>query len=209
MFTGLIEEVGHILSVSRHGRMIDFTIEARSILDDVKTGDSIAVSGACLTVTAFGDSSFTVQAVEETLRRTTLENKKKGSPVNLECSLCLGDRLGGHLVQGHIDGTGRIVSKKGNPDNVLFGIAPEPGLDRYIAEKGSVAVDGISLTVTYAKKGEFGVSVIPHTLRVTTLDKARVGDTVNIETDIIAKYTEKLLGGDSGLTTDRLKDLGF
>jgi len=209
MFTGLIEEVGHILAVSRHGRMIDFTIEARSILDDVKTGDSIAVSGACLTVTAFGDSSFTVQAVEETLRRTTLENKKKGSSVNLECSLCLGDRLGGHLVQGHIDGTGRIVSKKGNPDNVLFGIAPEPGLDRYIAEKGSVAVDGISLTVTYAKKGEFGVSVIPHTLRVTTLDKARVGDTVNIETDIIAKYTEKLLGGDSGFTTDRLKDLGF
>ena len=209
MFTGLIEEVGHILSVSRHGRMIDFTIEARSILDDVKTGDSIALSGACLTVTAFGDSSFTVQAVEETLRRTTLENKKKGSSVNLERSLCLGDRLGGHLVQGHIDGTGRIVSKKGNPDNVLFGIAPEPGLDRYIAEKGSVAVDGISLTVTYAKKGEFGVSVIPHTLRVPTLDNARVGDTVNIETDIIAKYAEKLLGGDSGLTTDRLKDLGF
>ena len=209
MFTGLIEEVGHILSVSRHGRMIDFTIEVRSILDDVKTGDSIAVSGACLTVTAFGDSSFTVQAVEETLRRTTLENKKKGSSVNLERSLCLGDRLGGHLVQGHIDGTGRIVSKKGNPDNLLFGIAPEPGLDRYIAEKGSVAVDGISLTVTYAKKGEFGVSVIPHTLRVTTLDKIRVGDTVNIETDIIAKYTEKLLGRDGGLTTDRLKDLGF
>ena len=209
MFTGLIEEVGHIISISRHGRMIDFTIEAHSILDDMKIGDSIAISGACLTVTSIGDTSFTVQAVEETLRRTTIEHLKKGSPVNLECSLRLGDRLGGHLVQGHVDGTGRIISKKGTPDNVLLSITPETGLDRYIAEKGSIAVEGISLTVTYVKKREFGVSVIPHTLQATTLDHVRVGDQVNLEIDIIAKYVEKLINKDGSLTLNYLKDLGF
>ena len=209
MFTGLIEEVGHIVSVSRRGQMIDFTIEAQTILDDVKIGDSIAVSGACLTVTTSGEKSFTVQAVEETLRRTTLGKLSPGKPVNLERSLRLGDRLGGHLVQGHVDGTGRITSRKGTSGNVLFGIAPEPGLEHYIAEKGSVTVDGVSLTVTFAKKGEFGVSIIPHTLQATTLEQIRRGDIVNLETDIIAKYVEKLLGRDGSLTLNNLKELGF
>jgi riboflavin synthase len=209
MFTGLIEEVGHIVSISRRGQMIDFTIGAQTILDDVNIGDSISVSGACLTVTTSGEKSFTVQAVEETLRRTTLGKISFGNPVNLERSLRLGDRLGGHLVQGHVDGTGRITSRKGTSGNVLLGIAPEPGLEHYIAEKGSVAVDGVSLTVTFAKKGEFGVSIIPHTLQATTLEKIRSGDIVNLETDIIAKYVEKLLGRGGSLTLSNLEELGF
>ena len=209
MFTGLIEEVGHIVSVVRRGRIIDFTVEAHTLLDEMKIGDSIAINGACLTVTGIGHVSFTVQAVEETLRRTTLERLSKGNPVNLERSLRLSDRLGGHLVQGHIDGTGRIIAKKWNPENVLLSIVCESELDRYIVEKGSIAVDGVSLTVTYAKKGEFGVSIIPYTLKTTTLGVIRTGDTVNLETDIIVKYLEKLFKGEGSLTLSRLKELGF
>lgn len=209
MFTGLVEEVGYINSIYRRGHMLNFTIDASASLDDMNIGDSIAVNGACLTVTEIGDSSFSVQAVEETLRRTTLENLKKGTRVNLERALRLGDRLGGHLVQGHIDGTGRIVARKGNADNVIISIAPKHDLERYIVEKGSIAIDGISLTVTYAKTGEFGVSIIPHTLKATTLGKARIGDHVNIETDIIAKYVEKLMKVKGSLTIDRLHNLGF
>jgi len=209
MFTGLIEEVGRLGRVARHGKMIDLTIEANVVLDDVKTGDSIAVSGVCLTVVNFTSSSFIVQAVEETLRRTKLGSASPGMPVNLERSLRLGDRLGGHIVQGHVDGTGKIVARRGSSENVVFGIAPDSALERYIAEKGSITVDGISLTVTYAGKGEFGVSIIPHTLKETALETARVGDIVNLETDVIAKYVEKLLGRDSGMTMERLRELGF
>lgn len=209
MFTGLIEEVGHIEAIHRRGKLVELTIEAKTVLDDVKIGDSIAVNGACLTVTALSDTTFTVQAVHETLRRTNIEKLKKGSPVNLERSLRMEDRLGGHLVQGHIDGTGRIISVKGTYDNVLISIFPEPGLDRYIVEKGSIAVDGISLTVSSVKKREFGISVIPHTLQATTLAHARIGDIVNIETDIISKYVEKLITSDGSLTIERLKESGF
>jgi len=209
MFTGLIEEIGIVESVSHRGRMIDLAVGARTILDDVRIGDSIAVSGICLTVTSFDDSRFSVQAVEETLSRTTLEAVRRGTKVNLERSLRLGDRLGGHIVQGHVDGTGRIVAKKGDAENIVFGIAPEADIERYIAEKGSITVDGISLTVTYAKRGEFGVSIVPHTLKATTLDNAVIGDRINLETDVIAKYIEKLLGGNERLTFDKLKKLGF
>lgn len=210
MFTGIIEEIGTISSIVRRGRMIDLTVGARIVTSDVKLGDSIAVSGTCLTVTAFGDSWFSVQAVDETLRRSKLGDARAGMPVNLERSLKLGDRLGGHIVQGHVDGTGRIVSRREDTGNVTFGIAPEPALERYIAEKGSITVDGISLTVTYARPGEFGISIIPHTLAETTLDSARVGDRVNLETDVIARYIEKLMGGSGeGLTLDGLKAMGF
>jgi len=209
MFTGLIEEVGRIRSVSRRGAMFDITVAAKKVVGDVKLGDSIAVSGVCLTVVAYDEASFTVQAVEETLRRSTLGSLKPGIPVNLERSLRLGDRLGGHLVQGHVDGTGRIVLRRGDSENVVFGIAPEQGLERYIAEKGSIAVDGISLTVTYAKQGEFGISIIPHTLGETSLENARVGEKVNLETDVIARYVEKLLGKSGGMTLESLTELGF
>lgn len=209
MFTGLIEEVGTIVSVNRRNRIVDIIIEAQTVLDDIKTGDSIAISGACLTVTGFTANSFTVQAVEETLRRTKLGKITRGIRVNLERALRIGDRFGGHLVQGHVDGTGRIVSKKGQTDNILFSIAPEAVLERYIVEKGSITIDGISLTVTYIKKGEFGVSVIPHTLDSTTLKDIQIGDKVNLETDMISKYIEKLLMDKEGLTINRLKELGF
>ena len=220
MFTGIIEEIGHVSSVTNRGKIMDIVIEAKTILDDMKIGDSIAISGVCQTVTEIGNSTFTVQAVEETLKRSTFGSLKRGTALNLERALRSGDRFGGHLVQGHVDGTGRIASKKEFVDNVLFSIIPEPGLDRYIAEKGSIAVDGISLTVTFApvrrtrtmaggKKGEFGVSIIPHTVASTTVNTFRVGDTVNLETDIIAKYIEKLLVDKNSLTINRLKELGF
>ena len=209
MFTGLIEEVGNIISVSNRGKITDLIIEAHTILDDIKIGDSININGACLTVTEIGNSTFSVQAVEETIKRSTLGKLKKGNSVNLERALRVEDRFGGHFVQGHVDGTGRITSKKEYADNIILSIAPEPGLDRYIVEKGSVTIDGISLTVTFSKKDEFGVSIIPHTFRSTTLANIRTGDLVNLETDIIAKYIEKLLEGKKSLTINHLKELGF
>lgn len=209
MFTGIIEEVGHIVSVTIRGKNMDLTIEATTIIDDITIGDSISIGGVCQTVTEIGDSNFSVQAVEETIKRSTFRKLKKGSAVNLERALRLEDRLGGHLVQGHVDGTGRITSKKEYADNVLLSVTPEAGLDRYIVEKGSIAIDGISLTVTYTKSGEFGVSIIPHTYKSTTLANIRTGDLVNLETDIIAKYIEKLLEGKKSLTINHLKELGF
>ncbi len=209
MFTGIIEEIGHIVSVTIRGKSMDLTVEATTIIDDITIGDSISIGGVCQTVTEIGDSTFTFQAVEETIKRSTFRKLKKGSAVNLERALRLEDRLGGHLVQGHVDGTGRITSKKEYADNVLLSVTPEAGLDRYIVEKGSIAIDGISLTVTYTKSGEFGVSIIPHTYKSTTLANIRTGDLVNLETDIIAKYIEKLLGGKNSLTINHLKKLGF
>jgi len=209
MFTGLIEEVGQIVSTVRRGHIIDITIEAHTVLDDLAVGDSIAISGACLTVTAAGQNVFTVQAVEETLRRTTLGTMKRGTPVNLERALKVGDRLGGHLVQGHVDGTGRIVSLRKIGENMLITITIEHDIECFVVEKGSITVDGISLTVTFVKNGEFGVSVIPHTLAATTLGNARIGEMVNLETDILAKYIEKLIHKKDVLTMGKLKELGY
>ena len=209
MFTGIIEEIGHIVSVTIRGKSMDLTVEATTIIDDITIGDSISIGGVCQTVTEIGDSTFTFQAVEETIKRSTFRKLKKGSAVNLERALRLEDRLGGHLVQGHVDGTGRITSKKEYADNVLLSVTPESGLDRYIVEKGSIAIDGISLTVTYTKSGEFGVSIIPHTYKSTTLANIRTGDLVNLETDLISKYIVKLLGGKNSLTINHLKKLGF
>jgi len=209
MFTGLIEEVGRIVTTGRQGNIMDFTIEARTVCDDLSIGDSISVNGACLTVTATGSPVFTVQAVEETLKRTTLGKLKRGICVNLERALRIGDRLGGHLVQGHVDGIGQITSLRKSGENALFSITAESDIERYIVEKGSVTVDGISLTVTFVRNGEFGVSVVPHTLSATTLGNTRTGNMVNIETDILAKYIEKLLHAGGGLTIKHLENLGY
>jgi riboflavin synthase len=209
MFTGIIEEIGHIVSATMHGKIMDLSVEGSVILDDMKIGDSISIEGVCQTVTEFKGSVFKVQAVEETMKRTTFGKLKKGTPVNLERALRPSDRLGGHIVQGHVDGSGRVTSIKESEENVLLSIAPDQGLDRYIVEKGSITVNGISLTVTHTKNGEFGVSVIPHTFRATTLASIRKGTVVNIETDIIAKHIEKLIGGGSRLTLNKLKDLGY
>ncbi len=213
MFTGLIEEVGQIVSTVRSRNIFNVVVEAGMVLEDLKIGDSIAISGVCQTVTDLGSSTFTVQAGEETLARTTFGKLKKGDPVNLERALRLNDRLGGHIVQGHVDGVGKVASVQEHTETVLMTIASETSLEKYIAEKGSIAIEGISLTVTFSRRGEFGVSIIPHTFKTTTLASIRRGDDVNLETDIMAKYIEKLIMGKnvnkSDLRLDTLQDLGF
>ena len=209
MFTGLIEEIGVIERIVPRGKTTNLVIKASKVLEDVSTGDSIAVSGACLTVTEFNAATFTVQAVAETLKRTTLSGLSTGARVNLERSLSLGDRLGGHLVQGHIDGAGTVTAVRGDADNTEFTIAHPPELGRYIAEKGSIAVDGISLTIATVGSGTFKVSVIAHTLAATTLAHMRTGDRVNLETDVIAKYVERLMGSGGDVSLERLTAEGF
>ena len=185
MFTGIVEEMG---MVRRHREGGRFEFEAEVVTRDVRLGDSIAVNGCCLTVVDHGDGWFAVDAVDETLQRTNLGRLASGDPVNLERPLRLADRLGGHLVQGHVDGVGEVV----DPAPQLRVRAPE-GLLRYLVEKGSIAVDGISLTVVAALDDGFTVAVIPHTTEVTTLGRRRRGDLVNLEVDLMAKYVERLL----------------
>lgn len=190
MFTGIIEEMGRFEGNARGV----LTIGAKKVLEDVQIGDSIAVNGICLTVTSFTESSFTADCMPETFRRTSLGELRRGDPVNLERALTLASRLGGHIVSGHIDGTGTIVSLKDEKNAVLMRIAADASLLRYIVEKGSVALDGISLTVASVTETDFTVSLIPHSREVTNLGRKRVGSSINIETDVLAKYVEKLLG---------------
>ncbi len=191
MFTGIIEEVGKIRSIG--GGTI--AIDAQRVLEDVHLGDSICVNGICLTVTSFDARHFTADVMPETVRRTSLAELKKGSPVNLERALTLASRLGGHIVSGHIDGTGTVLSCKEEGNGVLLQIAADASLLRYIAEKGSIAIDGISLTVAAVGDSDFTVSLIPHTLGETNLHTKKKGSRVNLETDILAKYVERLLLG--------------
>lgn len=189
MFTGIVEEVGKVKSIS-NGVL---QIEAAKVLEDVHTGDSIAVNGICLTVTAFTGNSFQADVMPETIRRTSLNELKMGDPVNLERAMAARSRFGGHIVSGHIDGTGRIVSMKEDKNAVLMKIAADSGLLRYIVEKGSVALDGISLTVAAVTDRDFTVSLIPHTRQVTNLSAKGEGSAINIENDVVGKYVEKLL----------------
>jgi riboflavin synthase len=185
MFTGVVEELGH-LTAREGGRL---TFAATTVLEDVKVGDSIAVDGCCLTVVEVGDGWWAADVVDETFARTTLGRLAPGDPVNLERPLRLADRLDGHLVQGHVDAVGEVVTPA--PD--LRVRVPAP-LARYLVEKGSVAVDGCSLTVVEASHDEFAVAIVPHTAAVTTLGTRRPGDEVNVEVDVVAKYVERLLG---------------
>jgi riboflavin synthase len=209
MFTGLVEEIGKVVFLKRVTDFAELTVEASKVLEGTNIGDSIAINGVCLTVTKMGRNNFVVQAVEETLKRTTLGTFASGTRVNLERAMRLGDRLGGHLVQGHIDGTGKIAYRRNAGEGVLFGISIDATLSPFIVEKGSIAVDGISLTVTCAHEKEFGISIIPHTLSSTTLGWLKPGDSVNLETDIIAKYVSRLTSQGTGLTLDKLKEYGF
>ncbi len=203
MFTGIIEETGTIKAIRHGSGSSQLTIGATMVLSDIKIGDSINTNGICLTVTSFGHDHFIVDVMPETLRRTSLNTLNSGSPVNLERALRLSDRLGGHLVSGHIDGTGKIIRRWDEDNAVWFNISADASILRYIVEKGSVALDGISLTVATVDSRTFSVSVIPHTSEVTTILVKKSGDLLNIECDIIAKYIEKLNApGDKGSKID-------
>ncbi|MEC9446928.1 MAG: riboflavin synthase [Chloroflexota bacterium] len=189
MFTGIVEEVGIVAKISDNG----MTVQASKVLEDVKLGDSIAVNGTCLTAVSFTKGEFSVDLSPETMRRTSLGKLSEGSLVNLERALLASDRMGGHIVQGHVDGTGRIMSTKTDGDSIIFRVRIPKRLNKYIVEKGFIAVDGISLTVVQRGASSFTLAVIPFTLKNTNLARLSVGDQVNLEADILAKYIESLL----------------
>ncbi|MDR5695096.1 MAG: riboflavin synthase [Armatimonadota bacterium] len=195
MFTGIVQGMGVVVGVEDLPSGRRLTIEAPSLLGNAQIGESIAVNGVCLTITRIEGNRFQVDVGAETLRRTTLGKLQAGAAVNLERPLTLTQPLGGHIVQGHVDGVGVVVRKVEEGPSVWMEIGAPPEIMRYIVEKGSVAVDGVSLTVASRKEGSFAVSLIPHTLAVTTLGIRKVGDEVNIEVDILAKYVEQLLRG--------------
>lgn len=197
MFTGIIEEIGTVVAMTRGARSFSLEVRAKKVLEDTKIGDSISTNGVCLTVTELSENSFKADVMPETVSRTALQELTAGSLVNLERALSLQTRLGGHIVTGHIDGTGRI-SQRRNDDNALWiSIECAPSLLRHIVEKGSITIQGVSLTVARVDESSFAVSLIPHTQSVTTLHNLRIGSLVNLETDIIAKYVEKMLGKNS------------
>lgn len=212
MFTGIIEEVGHVKSLHRGAKSFTLEIEAEKVLEGTLVGDSIATNGVCLTVTSLTGHGFTADVMPETVSRTALGELVSGSPVNLERALSLQTRLGGHIVSGHIDGTGRIADRRQDDTALWLTIECDSKLLRYIIEKGSVTLQGVSLTVARVDARSFAVSLIPHTQAATTLHQAKVGDLVNIENDIIAKYVEKLLGKgpDNGSDLlDKMAKYGF
>lgn len=215
MFTGIIEELGTILDIGITGKSGSIKIKASKVLDKTGIGDSIAVNGTCLTVTAVSADSFTADVMPETLMRTSLSIVRRGDKVNLERAMAADGRFGGHIVSGHIDGTGTIREYKNDGNAVWVTIDTEPSILRGIVMKGSIAIDGISLTVAHVDDTCFKVSIIPHTGEETTLLKKRAGDPVNLETDIIGKYVEKLMmpytsrTGDNssgGLTMEMLEE---
>ena len=215
MFTGLIEEMGTLRGVRRGAHSSVLSVGAKEILDDLKVGDSVAVNGVCLTATTVDAGGFTADVMHETLRRSSLAALTPGSPVNLERAMAAGGRFGGHIVSGHIDGTGTVTTRRRDDNAVWYTVAAPPPLLRYIVEKGSIAIDGISLTVAEVTERDFSVSVIPHTAAVTILGGKGPGDVVNLETDVIGKYVEKLLrpgdesGREGGLTLEFLARNGF
>ncbi len=193
MFTGLIEEIGRARRVEVSSGGAGLTVEAGKVLSGLEVGDSIAVSGPCLTVTAVDRDSFTAWAMPETLEKTTLGRLAAGRPVNLERAAALGDRLGGHLVSGHIDARVKLTGRRRQGEALVLTVEPPPELLRYIIEKGSVALDGVSLTVIAVDESCFSVGLIPHTAATTTLGRAEVGSDLNLEVDMIGKYVEKML----------------
>lgn len=215
MFTGLIEEVGLLRRIERTGAAARLVVGSDLSADSITLGDSVAVNGACLTVVAKGGGELTFDASPETLERTTLGGLAPGARVNLERALRLGDRLDGHIVTGHVDFVATISERRELSGNIVFGFRMPSEHARYLVVKGSVAIDGISLTVNTVSSDGFSVNIIPHTAAKTTLGTARPGDRVNIETDILGKYVERLLGGggagrkEGGLSLELLAKSGF
>ncbi len=197
MFSGIIEEVGEVRSLRQSGDSVHLSVGATVVLDGLGLGDSVDVNGACLTVTALDDEEFTVGLAPETLRRTNLGGLAEGARVNLERAVRVGDRLSGHIVQGHVDGTAPVCEIRSEGDSLMVSLEPTPALMRYVVEKGFVAVDGISLTVAQRTETRFSVALVAYTRAHVALADKGVGDLVNLEVDIIAKYVESLLGGRS------------
>lgn len=215
MFTGIVEEIGTVEQIRRGRHSAVLTIRAKKVLEDTRVGDSIAVNGICLTVTALFPSGFSADVMHETLNRSALAKLTSGARVNLERAMQANGRFGGHIVAGHADGVGKIVRIQRDDTAVWYTVQAKPEILRYIVEKGSVAVDGISLTVAEVTRTDFSVSVIPHTDRQTVLRERTEGSLVNLETDVIGKYIEKLLSpaaagqGKSGITEEFLSRYGF
>ncbi|HWR60619.1 MAG TPA: riboflavin synthase [Clostridia bacterium] len=214
MFTGIIEETGSIRGIRSGAESAVLIVECGSILDGTRTGDSISVNGVCLTVTYIGENCFEADVMPETIRATNLKRLKPGDPVNLERAMRADGRFGGHIVSGHIDGTGVIKEVKKEDNAVWLTVETETELLKYIMHKGSIAVDGISLTVQQVRERDFKVAVIPHTRDYTTLQDRKAGYVVNLECDIIGKYVERLLSwnsakGRSGITMQYLLENGF
>lgn len=209
MFTGIVEEIGQIEGVIKSEKSARITIKAYKVLEDVKHGDSISTNGVCLTVTAFSKDKFTVDVMAETMRRSNLSSISKGTYVNLERALRAGDRLGGHMVSGHIDGTGAITAFDEEDNAVWLTIEASSDILKYIVQKGSIAIDGVSLTVAYIDDKVFKVSIIPHTKDATTLIKKKIGDIVNLECDMVGKYIEKFLSVKEQSPRKKSIDLNF
>ena len=215
MFTGIVEEVGRVERVQRGARSAVLSIRASRVLEDVHIGDSIAVNGVCLTVTDFDARGFRADVMPETIDRSSLSSLSSGSPVNLERAMAANGRFGGHIVAGHVDAVGTIMRLRRDDNAVWFDIAAPESVLRYVVEKGSIAIDGVSLTVARVSEGEFAISAIPHTLANTALNFKRAGDRVNLEADIIGKYVEKLMRPaperetSGGVTLELLMKNGF
>lgn len=227
MFTGIVEELGRIVRVPSPGRAGQLEIAATRVLTGTNVGDSIAVNGVCLTATTVSAAGFTADVMPQTLAHSNLGALRAGSPVNLERAMAADGRFGGHIVSGHIDGTGRITSTRRDDVAVWYDIEAPEAITRYVVEKGSIAIDGVSLTVARVSENGFSISMIPHTADVTALGRKRAGDIVNLECDVIGKYVERLLSSgraspvtkphtsdcaskaQSTLTTDFLASNGF
>lgn len=213
MFTGIVEEIGQVVELRLGGAANRLTIGCTGVLDGTRVGDSIAVNGVCVTVATLTATNFTCDVMPETLRRSNLGSLRRGGPVNLERAVAYGGRVGGHYVQGHIDGTGAIRSLAGEGPALIVHVAAEPTIVRYIVPKGFIAIDGASLTVVDVGSDDFSVSLVYHTQQHITLPHRRPGDPVNLEVDIIAKYVERTLqfAGQrhDGLTLDTLARHGF
>jgi riboflavin synthase len=211
MFTGIVEEIGQVISLNPSGGDNALSIRCKTVVEDVRLGDSINVNGVCLTVTDFTDDSFSVNLQPVTMRLSNLGDLKRGEAANLERALAAGQRMGGHYVQGHVDGVGRIVEQRGEGKSILIRIAAEDDVMRYCVERGFISVDGASLTIMDLHPDGFTVSLVYHTQQTITLPQKRGGERVNLEVDVMAKYVEKLLGQADrpGVDMDLLRRTGF
>lgn len=209
MFTGIIEEIGTVVNLQKGVKSSRITISGDKIFDDLKIGDSVSVNGMCSTATEISNKTFTADIMAESMRRTNLGSLRKGSRVNLERAMQLNGRFGGHIVSGHIDGTGVVISQVREDNAIWVTIGTEDNIMHYIIEKGSITIDGISLTVARVYSDAFAVSIIPHTAGETTLLTKKSGEKVNLECDIVGKYIEKLVKKESNITLDFLKENNF